>query len=199
MDKTILKCMSELTHCLPFHFEQQRALWVQDWYLLPTSWCHWKVQLCCQKCSKVQLCYKRCPLPPHQSCSSSIWDRPYFQSLSVLLLPVYSGSESKKLQTVKFEQYSGHFHPFPISSPTSSKSPTPPKGKHKLGNLTASSQSCSGATVVKFGGSYSCSSCRWRRTRLALSSPPSLTSLSSDLTSLHIFILTLTFSRRTHH
>ena len=96
MSKTILKCMSELTHCLPFHFEQQRVLWVQDWYLLPTSWCHWKVQLCCQKCSKVQLCYKRCPLPPHQSCSSSIWDRPYFQSLSVLLLPVYPGSESNK-------------------------------------------------------------------------------------------------------
>ena len=150
MSKTILKCMSELTHCLPFHFEQQRALWVQDWYLLPTSWCHWKVQLCCHKCSKVQLCYKRCPLPPHQSCSSSIWDRPYFQSLSVLLLPVYPG----------------HFNPFPISSPLSFKSPTPPKGKHKLGNLTASSQSSSGATIVKLGGSYSCSSCRWRRTRL---------------------------------
>ena len=72
-----------------------------------------------------------------------------------------------KLQTVKFEQYSCHSHPFPIPSPLSFKSPTPPKGKHKLENLTASSQSSSRATVVKLGGSYSCSSCRWRRTRLA--------------------------------
>ena len=35
---------------LPFHFEWQTALRSQDWYLISTRWCRWKVQLCCQRC-----------------------------------------------------------------------------------------------------------------------------------------------------
>ena len=167
MSKTILKCMSELTHCLPFHFEQQRALWAEDWYLLPTI-CHCKVQLCCHKCSKVQLCFQRFSLPflknpPHQSCSSSIWDRPYFQSLSVLLLSVYTGSESKNYKVSSSNNFLATFtlfqfplllllNPLLLQKVNTNWETWPPPLKAPLGPLLSSSEALTPAPPAGEGG-----------------------------------------------